>query len=76
VSDQGSGESTLYTVQGTTVVSKNALTVTSPGITGQVNNPTTGFTVTGTGKPAAFIFANLEQTPKRLNRRLTRRGLA
>lgn len=62
VSDDGSGESTLYTVHGTTFVSKSALTVTSPGITGQVNNPTTGFTVTGTGKPASFIFANLNGT--------------
>jgi uncharacterized protein (TIGR03118 family) len=60
VSDQGSGESTLYTVHGTNVVSESALTVTSPGPTGQVANTTSGFVVNGS--PAAFIFANLNGT--------------
>jgi uncharacterized protein (TIGR03118 family) len=62
ISDQATGQSTLYTVTGTTLVSESALSVTSANPTGQVNNPTTGFTVTGTGNPALFIFANLNGT--------------
>jgi uncharacterized protein (TIGR03118 family) len=62
ISDQGTGQSTLYTVTGTTLVSESTISVTTSGPTGQVNNSTTGFTVTGTGKPAAFIFANLNGT--------------
>jgi uncharacterized protein (TIGR03118 family) len=62
VSDQGSGESTLYTVQGTNVISRSALTVTTASPTGQVANTTTGFVVNGTTSPASFIFANLNGT--------------
>jgi uncharacterized protein (TIGR03118 family) len=62
ISDQGTGESTLYTVNGTSFVSEPSLTVTTSGPTGQVSNSTTGFAVNGTGKPAAFIFANLNGT--------------
>jgi uncharacterized protein (TIGR03118 family) len=62
VSDEATGQSTLYTVTGTTLVSESTLSVTTPSPTGQVNNSTTGFTVTGTGKPASFIFANLNGT--------------
>jgi uncharacterized protein (TIGR03118 family) len=62
VSDQGSGESTLYTVHGTNVISEPTLTVTTANPTGQVANTTTGFTVTGTSNPAAFVFANLNGT--------------
>jgi uncharacterized protein (TIGR03118 family) len=63
ISNQGTGTSTLYTVNAAGV-SKNGLTVTIPGSatpptgpTGQVFNNTTGFPVNGT--PALFIFANL-----------------
>lgn len=62
VSDQGTGESTLYTVQGTTFVSESALSVTMASPTGQVQNPTTGFVIQGTSKAASFIFANLNGT--------------
>lgn len=62
VSDQGTGESTLYTVHGTTLVSESSLSVTTSGPTGQVSNATSGFVVNGTGKPASFIFANLNGT--------------
>ena len=62
VSDQATGESTLYTVHGTALVSKATLSVTTPAPSGQVNNSTTGFVVNGTGKPASFIFANLNGT--------------
>jgi uncharacterized protein (TIGR03118 family) len=68
ISDQGTNESTLITVN-STGVSIPALTVTTPqttagpqGPTGQVSNSTTGFDVGTTGKPAAFIFANLNGT--------------
>jgi uncharacterized protein (TIGR03118 family) len=66
VSDQGTGISTLYTVNAGGV-SKNALEVTIPttavgpqGPTGQVNNNTSSFMVNTT--PANFIFANLNGT--------------
>src|SRR5580704_10438529 len=62
VSDQASGESTLYTVQGTNVISESALTVTTASPTGQVANTTSGFVVNGTTSPASFIFANLNGT--------------
>jgi uncharacterized protein (TIGR03118 family) len=62
ISDQGTGESTLYTVHGTTFISEPSLSVTTSGPTGQVNNSTTGFVVNGTGQPASFIFANLNGT--------------
>jgi uncharacterized protein (TIGR03118 family) len=62
ISDQGTGLSTLYTVNGTTVVSESALSVATASPTGQVNNATTGFVVNGTTKPASFIFANLNGT--------------
>jgi uncharacterized protein (TIGR03118 family) len=69
ISDQGTNESTLVTVNSAGVSIPN-LTVTTPqtasgpqGPTGQVSNPTTtGFDVGITGKPAAFIFANLNGT--------------
>jgi uncharacterized protein (TIGR03118 family) len=68
ISDQGTNESTLITVN-STGVSIPALTVTTPqttagpqGPTGQVSNSTAGFDVGTTGKPAAFIFANLNGT--------------
>jgi uncharacterized protein (TIGR03118 family) len=66
LSDQGTNESTLYTVN-STGVSKNALTVAIPttatgpqGPTGQVFNSTTAFTIGAS--PAHFIFANLNGT--------------
>jgi uncharacterized protein (TIGR03118 family) len=66
VSDQGTNVSTLYAVT-TGGVTKNALTVSIPtagagpqGPTGQVNNNTAAFLVSGT--PASFIFANLNGT--------------
>src|SRR5499426_116258 len=66
VSDQGTGLSTLYTVNAAGV-SKNALEVTIPttpagpqGPTGQVNNNTSSFLVNTA--PASFIFANLNGT--------------
>jgi uncharacterized protein (TIGR03118 family) len=66
VSNQGSGTATLYAVT-PTGISKLGLTVNIPttasgpqGPTGQVNNPTTAFLVGG--KPANFIFANLNGT--------------
>jgi uncharacterized protein (TIGR03118 family) len=66
VSDQGSDESTLYTVNAAGV-SKPALTVAIPttasgpqGPTGQVANTTTSFVVDGA--KASFIFANLNGT--------------
>jgi uncharacterized protein (TIGR03118 family) len=62
ISDQGMGESTLYTVKGTTLQSEATLSVTTASPTGQVHNSTTGFVVSGTAKPAAFIFANLNGT--------------
>jgi uncharacterized protein (TIGR03118 family) len=64
VSDQGTQNATLYGVTGATVT-KEALTVAIPpsgvgvGPTGQVANTGSGFDVTGTGKSALFIFANL-----------------
>jgi uncharacterized protein (TIGR03118 family) len=68
ISDQGTNESTLVTVNSAGVSIPN-LTVTIPqtasgpqGPTGQVSNPTAGFDVGTTGKPAAFIFANLNGT--------------
>ena len=62
VSDEATGGATLYTVNGTTVVSEATLSVTTASPTGQVNNSTPGFVVSGTIKPAAFIFANLNGT--------------
>jgi uncharacterized protein (TIGR03118 family) len=62
VSDQATGQSTLYTVQGTNVISESALTVTTASPTGQVANTTSGFVVNGTTSPASFIFANLNGT--------------
>jgi uncharacterized protein (TIGR03118 family) len=64
VSNQGSNTLTLYPVTGSTGVSASPFTVTSgiQGPTGQVANPMmTGFDVGhgGNGKPADFIFANL-----------------
>jgi uncharacterized protein (TIGR03118 family) len=66
VSDQGTNESTLYTVNAAGV-SKPALTVAIPttaggpqGPTGQVANTTTSFVVDGS--KASFIFANLNGT--------------
>jgi uncharacterized protein (TIGR03118 family) len=68
ISDQGTNESTLVTVNSAGVSIPN-LTVTTPqtasgpqGPTGQVSNPTTGFNAGTTGQPAAFIFANLNGT--------------
>ena len=69
VSNQASNTSTLYAVTFTTAA-KAPLTVaiptTSPpspqGPTGQVANSGSGFDVTGTGKSALFIFANLNGT--------------
>jgi uncharacterized protein (TIGR03118 family) len=67
VSDQGTGVSTLYAVTANGTVTKNPLTVSIPatpagpqGPTGQVNNNTAAFVVSGT--PASFIFANLNGT--------------
>jgi uncharacterized protein (TIGR03118 family) len=59
VSDNGTDVSTLYRTDMGTPVSIVPLVVKIPGgaPTGQVFNDTTGFTVPGTGKPAAFIFA-------------------
>jgi uncharacterized protein (TIGR03118 family) len=66
VSDQGTSVSTLYAVTATGV-NKLGLTVAIPktaagpqGPTGQVNNNTTAFVLNG--RPAAFIFANLNGT--------------
>jgi uncharacterized protein (TIGR03118 family) len=66
VSDQGSNASTLYSVTASGV-SKLGLTVAIPttasgpqGPTGQVNNNTSSFLVNG--RPAFFIFANLNGT--------------
>jgi uncharacterized protein (TIGR03118 family) len=68
ISDQGTNDSTLVTVNSAGVSIPN-LTVPTPqtasgpqGPTGQVSNSTTGFDVGTTGKPAAFIFANLNGT--------------
>jgi uncharacterized protein (TIGR03118 family) len=68
ISDQGTNESTLITVNSAGVSIPN-LTVTTPqtasgpqGPTGQVSNSTTGFDVGTTARPAAFIFANLNGT--------------
>ena len=68
ISDQGTGVSTLYSVNSSGTVTKAALTVTIPtttsgpqGPTGQVFNPITSAFTLGTG-PAAFIFANLNGT--------------
>jgi uncharacterized protein (TIGR03118 family) len=65
VSDQGTQNATLYGVTGATVT-KESLTVAVPpsgvgvGPTGQVaNTNASAFDVTGTGKSALFIFANL-----------------
>jgi uncharacterized protein (TIGR03118 family) len=67
ISDQGTNESTLYSLSTSGVVTKPALTVAIPttasgpqGPTGQVNNTGAGFVVGG--KPANFIFANLNGT--------------
>jgi uncharacterized protein (TIGR03118 family) len=66
VSDQATGLSTLYAVNGSTVT-KIALTVSIPssgsgpqGPTGQVFNNTSSFTVGAA--PATFLFANLNGT--------------
>lgn len=60
VSDNGTNVSTLYTgaVHGSPV-QKVSLVVKIPGgaPTGQLYNPTSGFHVPGTGKPALFVFA-------------------
>lgn len=66
VSDQGTQNATIYGVTGATVT-KESLTVAIPpsgpgvlGPTGQVaNTNTSAFGVSGTGKSALFIFANL-----------------
>ena len=66
VSDQGTQDATIYGVTGATVT-KESLTVAVPpsgpgalGPTGQVaNTNTSAFGVSGTGKSALFIFANL-----------------
>ena len=66
VSDQGTQDATIYGVTGATVT-KESLTVAVPpsgpgalGPTGQVaNTNTSAFNVSGTGKSALFIFANL-----------------
>jgi uncharacterized protein (TIGR03118 family) len=66
ISDQGTRNATLYGVTGATVT-KESLTVAVPpsgpgavGPTGQVaNTNTSAFAVSGTGKSALFIFANL-----------------
>jgi len=66
VSDQGTQNATIYGVTGATVT-KESLTVAVPpsgpgalGPTGQVaNTNTSAFNVSGTGKSALFIFANL-----------------
>jgi uncharacterized protein (TIGR03118 family) len=66
VSDQGTQNATIYGVTGATVT-KESLTVAIPpsgpgalGPTGQVaNTNTSAFNVSGTGKSALFIFANL-----------------
>jgi uncharacterized protein (TIGR03118 family) len=60
VSDNGTNVSTLYTgAVGGTPVQKQSLVVNVPGgaPTGQLYNPTSGFPVPGTGKPALFVFA-------------------
>ena len=78
ISDQGANAATLYAVTGATNVSKVDInspldqvniptTMSGPqGPTGQVSNPagSTSFNVGngGNGKPAAFIFANLNGT--------------
>ena len=69
ISDQGTGNSTLYAVTGGTLsVVNEGLTVAIPpagvgGPTGQVANiNTSSFDVTGTGKSALFIFGNLNGT--------------
>jgi uncharacterized protein (TIGR03118 family) len=64
VSNQGTGTATLYPVTGSTGVSPTPFTVTAgvPAPTGQVANALmSGFDVGmgGNGKPADFIFANL-----------------
>ena len=66
VSDQGTQNATIYGVSGASVT-KQSLTVAVPpsgpgalGPTGQVaNTNTSAFDVSGTGKSALFIFANL-----------------
>ena len=61
VSDNGADVSTLYTQAGAPrTIAKVPLTVHIPGgaPTGQVFNPTTGFRVPGTNKPAAFVFVS------------------
>ena len=66
VSDQGTQNATIYGVTGATVT-KESLTVAVPpfglgvlGPTGQVaNTNSSAFAVSGTGKSALFIFANL-----------------
>jgi uncharacterized protein (TIGR03118 family) len=68
VSDQGTNQATLYSVNPTTgVVTKTNLNVAMPttaagpqGPTGQVNNNTSAFPVLGT--TSAFIFADLNGT--------------
>jgi uncharacterized protein (TIGR03118 family) len=60
VSDNGTNVSTLYTgAVGGAPVQKQSLVVNVPGgaPTGQLYNPTSGFTVPGTGMPALFVFA-------------------
>ena len=67
VSNQLTNTATLYTVNFTTAVpvplTVGIPTISPPqGPTGQVANSRSGFDVTGTGKPALFIFANLNGT--------------
>src|SRR6516164_5499062 len=66
VSNQGTNTADLFTVHGLSVT-QNALEVSIPttlsgpqGPTGQVFNPTSSFLLNG--KPALFIFANLNGT--------------
>jgi uncharacterized protein (TIGR03118 family) len=75
VSDQGTQNATIYGVTGATVT-KESLTVAIPpsgpgalGPTGQVaNTNTSAFDVSGTGKSALFIFANLNGSISAWNR--------
>ena len=56
VSDQMTNKSTLYNASGV----PQALVVSTPGgPTGQVFNPTSGFTIGSGGAPATFIFSTL-----------------
>jgi uncharacterized protein (TIGR03118 family) len=59
-----SGKATLYAVDQSNAVTKEPLTVTIPGgnPTGQVFNGTSDFVVTGTTKPAFFLFDTIQGT--------------